>query len=193
MLVLSYLLHHVHVPQWWSAILGSSGSGQGETNVQFPQGRLFNCSTLQCQEGFSCIAVGNTSLCLPVCGRWAQYPHGTVVAIDVVIILSATICVLASIAVLVLSCIQWERMYVWLNATCFFKIRTYLCVVKKIGLWHTYRPWQVSEILKFVATPWKQWIVAFPVKLCNTHFMLVISWYIDTNILHWHFTLLIQK
>ena len=61
--------------------------------------------------------MGNTSLCLPVCGRWAQYPRGTVVAIDVVIILSAAICVIASIAVLVLSCIQWKRMYVWLNAT----------------------------------------------------------------------------
>ena len=89
---------------------GSGSSGQGETNVQPPQGRLFNCSTLQCQEGFSCSAVGNTSLCLPVCGRWAQYSRGIVVAIDVVIILSAAICVIASIAVLVLSCIQWERM-----------------------------------------------------------------------------------
>ena len=71
-----------------------------------------NCSTLQCQEGFSCSAVGNTSLCLPVCGCWAQYPHGTVVAIDVAIVLSATVGVLASIAVLVVSCIRWEHMYV---------------------------------------------------------------------------------
>ena len=71
-----------------------------------------NCSTLQCQEGFSCSAVANTSICLPVCGRWAQYPHGTMVAIDVAIVLSATIGVLASIAVLVVSCIRWERMYV---------------------------------------------------------------------------------
>ena len=115
--VLCYFPHHVHVPQWWSDISGNGSSGQGESSIQTPLGRLFNCSTLQCQEGFSCSAMGNTSFCLPVCGRWAQYPRGTVVAIDVVIILSAAICVIASIAVLVLSCIQWKRMYVWLNVT----------------------------------------------------------------------------
>jgi len=94
------------------ALSGSGSSGQGETSIQTPLGRLFNCSTLQCQEGFSCSAMGNTSLCLPVCGHWAQYSRGTVVAIDVAIILSAAIGVIASVAVLVVSCIRWKRMYV---------------------------------------------------------------------------------
>ena len=69
-----------------------------------------NCSTLQCREGFSCSAMGNTSLCLPVCGHWSQYPHDTAVAIDVAIILSATFGILTSIAVLVVSCIRWKHM-----------------------------------------------------------------------------------
>ena len=60
--------------------------------------------------------MGNTSFCLPVCGHWAQYTHGTVVAIDVAIdvaiISSAVIGVIASIVVLVISFIRWKSMYV---------------------------------------------------------------------------------
>ena len=69
-----------------------------------------NCSTLQCQEAFSCSVVGNGSVCLPVCGSWEQYPRSTVVAVDVVNVLSAVTGVIASIAVLVISCIRRNRM-----------------------------------------------------------------------------------
>ena len=105
-MILVHLLSHA----------GSGSSGEGETTLttQPPPsvglaGQV-NCSTLQCQEGFSCSTVGNTSLCLPVCGSWKQYPDGVSLAIDVVIILSASIGFVASIAVLVISCIRWKRM-----------------------------------------------------------------------------------
>ena len=102
------LLHTNHI------ILIIAGSGSGGQDVQLPPTRRVavqvNCSTLQCQEGFSCSALGNTSLCLPVCGRWEQYPHSAVVAIDVAIIVSASIGLVASIAVLVISCIRWKHM-----------------------------------------------------------------------------------
>ena len=95
-------------------LLGSGSGRQSETNVQSqPTARVpeqVNCSTLQCQEDFSCSSVGNASLCLPVCGRWEEYSRSTVVAIDVVVILSAVIGFVSSIAVLVISCIRWNRM-----------------------------------------------------------------------------------
>ena len=95
-------------------LLGSGSGRQSETNVQSqPTASVpeqVNCSTLQCQEGFSCTAVSNASICLPVCGSWEEYPRATVVAIDVFVILSAVIGFVSSIAVLVISCIRWNRM-----------------------------------------------------------------------------------
>jgi len=50
---------------------GSGSSGEGETTTQPPPSAglagQVNCSTLQCQEGYSCSIVRNTSLCLPAC------------------------------------------------------------------------------------------------------------------------------
>ena len=95
-------------------LLGSGSGGQSGTNAQSqPTASMpeqVNCSTLQCQEGFSCIAVSNASICLPVCGSWEEYPRSTVVATDVVVILSGVIGFVSSIAVLVISCIRWNRM-----------------------------------------------------------------------------------
>ena len=93
-----------------------SGSGSGSdkhneiSDQPPPTARLDNCSTIQCSEDFSCSVVRNGSFCLPVCGSWEQLPHGTVVAVDVVVVLSAVIGVIASIAVIVISCIRWNRM-----------------------------------------------------------------------------------
>ena len=88
-----------------------------ETNVQLlPTARVpeqVNCSTLQCQEDFSCSVVGNTSVCLPVCGSWNEYPDATVVATDVVVVLSAVTGVVVSIAMLLTSYIRRKSMLVW--------------------------------------------------------------------------------
>ena len=99
-----------------SSLLLVGNGRHNETNIQpLPTARVpeqLNCSTLQCQEDFSCSVVGNTSVCLPVCGSWDEYPHETVVATDVVIVLSAVIGVVISIAMLLTSCIRWKNMLV---------------------------------------------------------------------------------
>lgn len=86
------------------------------SNIQpLPTGGVpehINCSTLQCQEDFSCSVVGNASICLPVCGRWAEYDRVTVVATDAVVILSAVTGVVVSIAMLLISCLRWKNMLV---------------------------------------------------------------------------------
>ena len=140
--LLAFYITCTYIPQSWSAISGNCSSGQGETSIQPPLKRLFNSSTLQCQEGFSCSAMGNASFCLPVCGHWAQYPHGTVmsidVAIDVAIISSAVIGVITSIAVLVISFIRWKSMYVWLTK----------CHALRAPLTHQIRWWEYSLIAR---------------------------------------------
>ena len=120
--VLSYsglvFFQHMYAHSTYDAIpyfnTGGGSGGEGETTIPPPAraglaGQV-NCSTLQCQEDFSCTTVRNVSLCLPVCGRWEESSHVVVLAIDVVIILSAAIGLIASLAVLVIACIRWKRM-----------------------------------------------------------------------------------
>ena len=66
-----------------------------------------NCTSTgrACREGFYC----ESGICLPRCDEWEQYPHAIVVAIDVIVILSAAVGLIAGIAVLILSCISWKR------------------------------------------------------------------------------------
>ena len=45
-----------------------------------------------------------------LCGSWELFSHHSVVAINVTLGLSAAIGVIASIAVLVISCIRWKHM-----------------------------------------------------------------------------------
>ena len=62
----------------------------------------------ECRDGF----YKNDTLCacLPRCDTWEQYPHSTTVASDFFVVLSATVGLIAGIAVLVISCIRWKRM-----------------------------------------------------------------------------------
>ena len=66
-----------------------------------------NCTSTgrACREGFYC----DSGVCLPRCDEWEQYPHATVVAVDVIVILSAATGLIAGIAVLVFSCISWKQ------------------------------------------------------------------------------------
>ena len=110
-------MHELYITKDLSSLVHVGNGRNNETNVQpLPTARVpeqLNCSTLQCQEDFSCSVVGNASVCLPVCGSWNEYPHETVVATDVVVVLSAVIGVVASIALLLISCIRWKSMLVW--------------------------------------------------------------------------------
>ena len=120
--MLLYVIHkqHTHTYTHYKDDFSSLellGSGSGLQNEAIVRPLLaarvpeqVNCSTLQCQEGFSCSVVGNASVCLPVCGSWEDSPRSTVVASDVVVIISVVIGFVSSIAVLVISCIRWNRM-----------------------------------------------------------------------------------
>ena len=92
-LMFSPLTHNLHMMVLMHAGSGSRGGGETTIHPITSAGLAgqVNCSTLQCQEGFCCSTVRNTSLCLPVCGSWEEYSRGVVLAIDVVIFLSASI------------------------------------------------------------------------------------------------------
>ena len=60
-----------------------------------------------CSDGFY---VSSTGLCRPECMEWEEFPHTTVVIIDVFVTLQAVVYVIAAIAVLILSCIRHKKM-----------------------------------------------------------------------------------
>ena len=63
---------------------------------------------LVCSDGF--YDAGGT--CLPKCGEWEELPHATIVITDVVYVFQAVVYIVSAAVVLVLSCIQHQRMYV---------------------------------------------------------------------------------
>ena len=61
-----------------------------------------------CNEGFYCDE--ETGLCLPQCGKWKSYPDNVEMAINIAVIISATVGTIAGAVGLVLSCIQYKQM-----------------------------------------------------------------------------------
>ena len=53
---------------------------------------------------------GGQSVCLPECGKWGDLPRSVEVANDVIVILHSVVYIISATAVLVLSCLQYERM-----------------------------------------------------------------------------------
>ena len=63
-----------------------------------------------CSENFYLEERGGQRVCLPECGKWGDLPRSAEVATDVVVILHSVVYIISATAVLVLSCIQYERM-----------------------------------------------------------------------------------
>ena len=63
---------------------------------------------LVCSDGF--YDAGGT--CQPKCGEWEGLPHVAIVITDVVVVFQAVVYIVSAAVVLVLSCIQHQRMYV---------------------------------------------------------------------------------
>ncbi len=61
---------------------------------------------LVCSDGF--YDAGGT--CQPKCGEWEGLPHETVVITDVALVFQGIVYIVSAAVVLVLSCIQHERM-----------------------------------------------------------------------------------
>ena len=73
----------------------------GPSNVNVTQ-------ALECSDGF--YEAGG--ICQPKCGEWEELPHSVIVITDVALVFQAVVYVVSASVVLVLSCIQHERMYV---------------------------------------------------------------------------------
>jgi len=88
---------------------GSGSSGEGETTSQPPpSARLagqVNCSTLQCQEGFSCIVLWEILHSASLCVEAGKRSLMVWCWLSVVIILSAAVGFIASIVVFIITCI----------------------------------------------------------------------------------------
>ena len=65
-------------------------------------------SPLMCSEGF--VYIEEVHQCHPHCPSWEEHEHGLSIAYNVIVTTSAAVSVLASIAVLVLSCVRYKRM-----------------------------------------------------------------------------------
>ena len=63
---------------------------------------------LVCSDGF--YNAGGS--CQPKCGEWEGLPHMVIVITDVLLVFQAVVYIVSAAVVLVLSCIQHERMYV---------------------------------------------------------------------------------
>ena len=61
-----------------------------------------------CSDGF--YDAGGS--CQPKCGEWEELPHAAIVITDVVVVFQAVVYIVSAAVVLVLSCIQYQRMYV---------------------------------------------------------------------------------
>ena len=63
---------------------------------------------LPCEENF--FRENGSDTCVPECGVWSEYSYVDLVVTDMVILVSAVIGFVSSIAVLVISCIRYKRM-----------------------------------------------------------------------------------
>ena len=91
-----------------SYLLPSVTDGINPT-IRVEVGTVLNTTTGRvCREGF--YINETTGLCSPECGVWEEFPHGFIVGIDSVAILTAVINLLGSTVILVLSCISYKRM-----------------------------------------------------------------------------------
>ena len=70
-------------------------------------GNESSSSTLECSEGFY---TEEGVVCLPECGKWVAISHDAIIAVDVVVILSAVTYITVAVVVLILCCVHHERM-----------------------------------------------------------------------------------
>ena len=63
---------------------------------------------LNCEESF--FRENGSDTCVPECGVWSEYSYVDLVITDMVILVSALIGFVSSIAVIVISCIRYKRM-----------------------------------------------------------------------------------
>ena len=78
------------------------------TVVQFEE---VQCS-IECHDQFYC----ENNFCNPRCDKFEEYSHSYTVATDVLAIVAACIGIVAGLAVLVIFCVRYKKMYVHIFA-----------------------------------------------------------------------------
>ena len=73
-------------------------------------GSVMSNRTLVCGDGFYVGERAGFTVCIPECGEWEEFPHGSRVALDVVVALQAVVYIIGTIVVVVLSAIRYKRM-----------------------------------------------------------------------------------
>ena len=97
--------------------VNSTDSFSGEAETQFPQSpstvqqqATITCDNITCQEGFYC--VNETNKCNPDCHTWNQHSREANIAIDTLVLFSATIGIIAAVGVVVVAGLRWKKVYV---------------------------------------------------------------------------------
>ena len=65
---------------------------------------------LECHDQFYC----DDNFCKPRCDRFQEFSSSYLLGSDIVIAFCASLCLLTGISVLVISCLRYKRMYVYL-------------------------------------------------------------------------------
>ena len=69
-----------------------------------------NASKLVCSDGFYVGDKAGLSGCRPECGEWEEFPHGSVLTFDILIVLQAVVSIVSTVILMVLSTIRYKRM-----------------------------------------------------------------------------------
>ena len=84
-------------------MINNTGSNNGNNSSE-------QSETIGCSDGFFLVEQGAQGVCIPECGEWEDLSHSFEVATDTILILHSVVYIISASIVLVLSCIQYERM-----------------------------------------------------------------------------------
>ena len=64
----------------------------------------------ECSSGFYVGGCPGLPVCRAECGEWEEFPHGSRVALDVIVVLAAVVYIISTVVLVVLSAIRYKRM-----------------------------------------------------------------------------------
>lgn len=91
-----------------SSTTAETPTSQSSSTVQSQAS--ITCNNITCREGFYCIEGAN--ICNPNCHTWNQYPRATNIAIDTLVLISASLGIIAAVGVVTVAGLRWKKVYV---------------------------------------------------------------------------------
>ena len=109
------LLHGIIILSWYEYMHGvksdfntGNTTDESPTNGEAEMSRPNVTPVLVCSDGF----YDAGGACQPKCGEWEGLHHVAIVITDVIVVFQAVVYVVSTAVVIILSCIQHQRMYV---------------------------------------------------------------------------------